>query len=437
MTEIINFNVLTGTLLDKTVHTHRLQIDKPGALTLDFEHPAGISPGARIDLVILDPSGNIVMDQPYVTNGQFQVTLAAAGDYTVIIRDGSDPGSDAGIYALRSTLHVEANTIYDGAANNTEASAVAATLAAPIVGTLAVSDTDYFVVQAPASGQLNLYLAHPSGIGNSGGAVVLDVVNVVTRQSVMHEVMTGSELLRAELESGGIYSISLSSGYWSATDTGLYTVLSSLTNGAGNDFIAGTDADNTFKSSMGDDTLSGLGGRDTAVYEGKMASYQLTFSAAGIVVGSAATAEGTDTLFSIERLQFSDKTVEMGLDTPAAQVYRLYDAAFNRPSDEKGLGFWVSAAQSSSLDEIAQNFMQSAEFEAMYPATSSDRDNISKFYENVLDRPADNDGLDYWVQMREGGTSMSAILVAISESPEHQILLTGQMTHGVTYVQMA
>lgn len=205
----------------------------------------------------------------------------------------------------------------------------------------------------------------------------------------------------------------------------MYTILSSITGAAGNDFVAGTEADNT---------LSGLGGTDTAVYEGKMESYQLAFSAAGIVVGGAATVEGTDTLFGIERLQFSDKTVELGMDTAAAQVYRLYDAAFNRPSDETGLGFWVNAAQISSLDEIAQNFMQSAEFEALYPATSSARENIGKFYENVLDRPADNEGLDYWVQMREGGTSMSAILVAISESPEHQVLLTGQMTHGVTYI---
>lgn len=124
------------------------------------------------------------------------------------------------------------------------------------------------------------------------------------------------------------------------------------------------------------------------------------------------------------------------MHTAAAQVYRLYNAAFNRPSDETGLGFWVNAAQSSSLDEIAQNFMQSAEFEALYPASASVRDNIGKFYENVLDRPADSDGLDYWVQQRESGASMSSILVAISESPEHQVLLTGQMTHGVTYIPL-
>lgn len=436
MSEIINLNVLTGTLLDKTVQSHLLKIDKPGALTIDFAHPAGITPGERINLVMLDPDGNVVMDQPYVMNGQFQVTLAAAGDYTIIVRDGSELATKGGNYTLRSTLHVEDNTIYDGAANNTVATAVGATLAAPIVGTLTVSDTDYFVVQAPASGQLNLFLAHPSGAGNSGGAVVLDVVHVATGQSVMHELTTESGLLRADLETGGSYAISLSSGYWSETDNGFYTVLSSVTDVGGNDFVAGTEADNTFKPGAGDDTLSGLAGTDTAVYEGKMENYQLTFSKAGIVVGGAATVEGTDTLFSIERLQFSDKTVDLGMHTAAAQVYRLYNAAFNRPSDETGLGFWVNAAQSSSLDEIAQNFMQSAEFEALYPASASVRDNIGKFYENVLDRPADSDGLDYWVQQRESGASMSSILVAISESPEHQVLLTGQMTHGVTYIPL-
>jgi hypothetical protein len=147
---------------------------------------------------MLDPDGNVVMDQPYVMNGQFQVTLAVAGDCTVIVRDGSELNTKGGVFALRSTLHFEDNTIYDGAANNTEATAVAATLAAPIVGTLTVSDTDYFLVQAPAGGQLNLFLEHPSGAGNRGGAVVLDVANVATGQSVMHEVTMDSKLLRAD-----------------------------------------------------------------------------------------------------------------------------------------------------------------------------------------------------------------------------------------------
>lgn len=436
MSEIIHLNVLSGTLLNQALHTFKLQTSKPGALTLDFTHPAGMTAGERIDVTVHDPDGNVVLDESCLANAKFQVTIAVAGNYTVTIRDGNQSRDDGGVYALRPTLSSEDNTVYDGAANNTVETAIPAALAMPIVGTLGLSDKDYFVVEAPAGGQLHLFFAHPAGAGDNGAAVLLDVTHVATGETVMQEWLTGSDLLLETLESGGRYSISLASGYWSEIDTSFYGVLASITDAGGSDFIAGTDAGDTFRASAANDTFSGLDGMDAVVYDGQMASYQLTFSAAGVVVGAGAAPNGTDTLFSIERLQFSDKTVDLGIHTPAAQVYRLYDAAFERRSDETGLGFWVNAAELSSLDAIAQSFMQSAEFRAMYPAISSDRDNIRKFYENVLDRPADAAGLDYWVQARESGATMSAVLVAISESPEHQILLAGQTTHGVTYIPL-
>src|SRR5471030_1955116 len=50
---------------------------------------------------------------------------------------------------------------------------------------------------------------------------------------------------------------------------------------------------------------------------------------------------GSQTFARGTRLDFTDVNVELDSDGPAAQIYRLYQAAFNRQADLPGLGFWL------------------------------------------------------------------------------------------------
>ena len=88
-----------------------------------------------------------------------------------------------------------------------------------------------------------------------------------------------------------------------ATDTTIETLIGGL----GDDAFIGSEANNTFRGNGGNDTIDGRGGIDTAVFSGLRAQYTLTaLSGGGVRVSGP---EGTDTLTSIERLQFSDQTV--------------------------------------------------------------------------------------------------------------------------------
>ena len=429
---------LAGTVSAGDHDVFRIDAPAGGVLALDLRHESLPAASPNIRAVLKDADENIIASH-LVDNSVQMMTVPSAGVYYLDLGDANElVDDDGGFYRGSATFVSELHTTYDGGANNRVETAIPTSLAVPIIGAIEANDTDYFVFDAPAGGQLNLNFVHPAGEGNSGGPILVNVVDVATGKVLVHELLTGSAFLSQELVGGGSFAIDISSPHWSPLFKGIYGILPSVTNATGDDLLMGSESSDAFEPSAGNDTLNGLGGLDSAAYGGNVNDYKLVFSDAGIVVTGVTAAEGTDTLVSIERLNFADKTIDIGMQTNAAQVFRLYDAAFNRGADEAGLGFWVHAAgQGLPLDAIAQNFMQSSEFQTLYPSTDSERDNIRKFYANVLDRQADDAGIDYWMSARDSGASMADVLLAISESPEHQALLIGQMTHGVTYIPFA
>ena len=103
------------------------------------------------------------------------------------------------------------------------------------------------------------------------------------------------------------------------------------------------------------------------------------------------------------------------------QIARLYKAAFNRNPDSEGLNYWVNQWESGlESDKIADQFVDSAEFSALYTATSSDSDFVQQLYRNALGREADETGLAHWTGQLQQGTERSEVLTAFSESTENQ-----------------
>ncbi|MBY0336738.1 MAG: FG-GAP-like repeat-containing protein [Acetobacteraceae bacterium] len=90
--------------------------------------------------------------------------------------------------------------------------------------------------------------------------------------------------------------------------------LENLVGSAFNDILAGNAAPNTLFGGLGDDTLTGAGGNDvlfgsigidTALFSGPRSSYSIA-KAAGAGWTVSGGSEGTDSLVSVERLQFAD-----------------------------------------------------------------------------------------------------------------------------------
>ena len=173
---------------------------------------------------------------------------------------------------------------------------------------------------------------------------------------------------------------------------------------------------------MGDDTLDGGAGLDTAVFSGSRVGYSLTKTASGMTAASAT--DGTDALINIERLQFTDKTLAFDLDGNAGQTYRLYQAAFDRVPDKAGLGDWIEGMdRGMGLSQVAKGFINSAEFKALYGNNPTNSEFVTLLYDNVLHRVPDTDGFNYWNNSLSSGMTREQALIGFSESTENKVAL--------------
>ncbi|MEX0431663.1 DUF4214 domain-containing protein [Spiribacter insolitus] len=118
-------------------------------------------------------------------------------------------------------------------------------------------------------------------------------------------------------------------------------------------------------------------------------------------------------------------------EAETAQAYRLYEAAFNRTPDAEGLRYWADELETDmSLEDVANAFVESPEFETRYGANISDEEFVTRLYENVLDRAPDAGGKAYWLGELEGELDRDDVLVSFSESPENQQNLAGVVNPG-------
>lgn len=204
------------------------------------------------------------------------------------------------------------------------------------------------------------------------------------------------------------------------------SVYTHLVGGAQDDLLAAT---------VRGASLDGGAGLDRVVYLQPRGANVIAHQADGSYKVSLGAI--SDTLTGVERVQFSDAMVALdtGLDGIAGQAYRIYQAAFNRTPDAGGLGFWINAMDhGTTLAQVAQSFVASTEFQALYGAQPSNAEILTRYYQNVLHRAPDQGGYDFWLDVMEhkGGTA-AAVLADFSQSAENVAALVGVMQDGVAY----
>jgi Domain of unknown function (DUF4214)/RTX calcium-binding nonapeptide repeat (4 copies) len=201
---------------------------------------------------------------------------------------------------------------------------------------------------------------------------------------------------------------------------------------SGDDAISGNSYNNKLNGFGGNDVIDGKGGIDTAFYSGFRSQYQITKSAINTTVNGI---NGFDTLYNVERLKFLDKTVALDIDGNAGQAYRLYQAALNRTPDQGGLGAQIGGLDAGmSMLQIAQNFMNSAEFQSKYGVNLSNGAFVNQLYSNVLHRGPDPEGYNVQVHALDTGFTRSQLLVNFSESIENYNATLVGIKSGIEYI---
>lgn len=186
-----------------------------------------------------------------------------------------------------------------------------------------------------------------------------------------------------------------------------------LTAMAGN-VLPGSERDDTLTGTPGSDTITGLGGLDViaggdgvdiAVLQGPQDRYTLTISPDDIFLTDRSGADGTDTLRSVERLDFADGMFDLSRfdggavlsDTAFRSLTEVYVSYFDRAPDALGLLFWADAfASGVSLQTIADAYAASDEAQSVFPDSLPDADFVTAVYQNSLGRDPDSDGFAFW-----------------------------------------
>jgi hypothetical protein len=194
----------------------------------------------------------------------------------------------------------------------------------------------------------------------------------------------------------------------------------------------GTAGNNLLAASSTGGLLDGKEGIDTVAFASQRAMYALSNDGSNISVYDFLHASTTK-LANVERLQFSDQSVALDIAGNGGEAYRLYQAAFNRTPDKAGLGYWIDALDhGTSLQNVAHGFVNSAEFDSLYGAHTSDAQYVDALYQNVLHRTPDAAGYDFWLHAMQIAPR-DEVLVNFSESAENQAQVIGAIANGIAY----
>ncbi|MFC0254358.1 DUF4214 domain-containing protein [Massilia consociata] len=202
------------------------------------------------------------------------------------------------------------------------------------------------------------------------------------------------------------------------------------------DYHRGSDAADRIDYAVLPDLVDGRGGLDTLRVHGQRSDYQIAKSGNGAVL-TPLYKTGTQ-LMNVERIEFDNGGLALDTDGAAGQLYRLYQAAFDRVPDLVGIGYWLARMDAGvSLAQVAEAFVASEEFGDLVPSGAGAQDFVTAMYDNVLHREPDPTGLAFWIDSLGRGLSRAEVLVYFSESPENVAQVVGVIQNGIDFLPWA
>ena len=108
-----------------------------------------------------------------------------------------------------------------------------------------------------------------------------------------------------------------------------------------------------------------------------------------------------------------------------ANILRLYQAIFTREPDVSGARYWLGLAVSgqATYEQIIGSIatVNQPEYKQRYADVSSNREFVERIYLNVLGRPAEASGRDYWIRLMDSGVSGAEVIRWVSASEEFRL----------------
>jgi hypothetical protein len=184
--------------------------------------------------------------------------------------------------------------------------------------------------------------------------------------------------------------------------------------------------------------LYGGFGLNTAVVAGPREDFELSNDGVTISLKGSVQAGLIDVgLNNFQQIEFSDMTLVFDMvGAPSIAVYSLYEAAFDRRADLLGFRYWTEALASGDADieDIADYFVQSPEFESSGLQTMSDTSFLNTIFDQAFERQADASGFEFWSTALDNGVSRADVLAGFAISQESWNLVVTEQPIGLAMI---
>ncbi|WP_227812762.1 Ig-like domain-containing protein [Massilia sp. IC2-477] len=205
----------------------------------------------------------------------------------------------------------------------------------------------------------------------------------------------------------------------------------------GNDRIYGDEGNDIVFGGQGDDAIDGGTGRDTVRLMGAgRAEYTMRIKDGAVVMTHLKPdADGIDIVANVELLQYSGQAGAVDFNgSEIAGLVRMYSTAFGRNADTDGINFWIEAHEKgSSMMQIAHAFLASTEGKAGFDMLSN-RDFVTKLYDVAMDRVASEVEVDYWTQHLDRGVLDRGEVLYHFSTSEEKVDLVGVVNTSITTI---
>ena len=403
---IVNIATVAGSALNTGGDTHLTFSDQTSAIN-EWNGTTYVA----VETTLAEIAGGGVVDvlagRDYSTTKTLTLDAGVGGAVAGLLNLQAGTVTTAGININGGIVQGNA-TIIGGVVNNGTLTALGGTL--KLTGGLTGTGTVLFDVDNEA-GKLN-----PTG-------ATLEVNGVSAGQTI---VMNGNDTLRIDAPAGFAGTIDAIRGgkivlagitATSAAVSGGALVISNGAQTVATLKLAGTYTSDQFNVSGSSVTITG-----EVVLHGSAAQYVVADSGGSLFIqDTVAGRDGTQTLPGVKEMVFTDGVGVFDATGSAEDVARLYQAALNRKPDVGGVDFWAAGIDGSTvtLTDVANSFTTSPEFIQTH-GSLADAAFVNQLYQNVLGRPADAAGAQFWGGALASGASRGAVLIDFAESQENK-----------------
>ena len=384
----------------------------------------------------LKPSSGYTQTQRYMLGGLSLLTTVAGTAVNIAGYGDPEPGTKLVLFGLGTAI----------------------TLAGVKLGAMALDppDPNYQVADQAQTPQLSSFTAGgdvTQQIANAGNSLLTNLTTTIGLEQAIYTAenrLTGAE--QAGDSQWTTYHqqyIAYANGQLApllSAEPGLFAALQSAFQAAGvstnvtADQITSVEQDilsNGLPQGMSD-ILTQLGATSNEVDQitGMMASQDPT-STAGDAMAQLTGSDATDSLTSVAASLGPAQSLPTNLTQVAAYITHgaeyytnIIDAAYQkylgRPADSDGLAYWLPLMQQGTVSDerLESGFIGSAEYIANHGGQGAGW--VSGMYNDLLGRPPDQAGLNYWVNQLAAGANPNDVAYGFAASQERESQRIGQ-----------